>query len=197
VLAIGRRGVRLNAFKRRRLPPITQLTMRTLILDDQEAIVSLLTRVCTAEGHDVVPFTSSTKALSYLAIEPIDLLITDLKMPGPDGVAVMREAQRLQPDIFTLIITGHAGKYPIAELLSSGTADVMFKPFHMNELRARLALAHRRKQLISSLHRTNQQLQVMSTEMIQGLQSELEEARNGRRRAGLPSRGGGSAAGNS
>jgi DNA-binding response OmpR family regulator len=151
--------------------------MRTLILDDEEPIVTLLGRICSGEGHEVTTFTSSTQALGFLASEPVDLLITDMNMPGPDGVEVVRQARQLQPDIFTLIITGHAGKYPIEELLKSGTADVMFKPFHMNELRARLALAQRRRHLIDTLQKERQELQLMSNEMIQGLETELEEAR--------------------
>jgi DNA-binding response OmpR family regulator len=132
--------------------------MHTLIVDDQEPVVSLLTRVCRQEGHVVTPFTESALALIHLATEPVDLLITDLQMPGPDGLTVIREARRLQPDIFTLIITGHAGQYPVAEVLAAGTADVIFKPFHMNELRARLSLAERRRDLIVALESRNQKV---------------------------------------
>ena len=114
--------------------------MRILILDDQPPVVSMLARTCTTEGHQVTPLTSSPEALITLATEPFDLLMTDMNMPDPDGVTVVREARRLQPDIFTLVITGHAAHYPLAELLMSGTADVMFKPFHMAELRARWGL---------------------------------------------------------
>ena len=46
-----------------------------------------------------------------------------MHMPGPDGVAVIKEARRLQPDLFTLIITGHTGKYPVEELMADGTAS--------------------------------------------------------------------------
>jgi DNA-binding response OmpR family regulator len=106
----------------------------------------------------VTPFTESALALIHLATEPVDLLITDLQMPGPDGLTVIREARRLQPDIFTLIITGHAGQYPVAEVLAAGTADVIFKPFHMNELRARLSLAERRRDLIVALESRNQKV---------------------------------------
>ena len=151
--------------------------MRTLILDDEEPIVKLLARVCQSEGHEVQPFTSSAQALLCLATEPIDLLITDLNMPEHDGLAVIREARRLQPEIFTLIITGHAAEYPLAEIMMPGTADVMFKPFHMNELRARLALAERRRALIASLEKQRRDLQTASTEMIHGLQNELEYLR--------------------
>jgi DNA-binding response OmpR family regulator len=83
--------------------------------------------------------------------------------------------------LFTLIITGHTGKYPVEELMADGTADIMFKPFHMNELRARLALAERRRTLIEQMNAERAALHAMSKEMILGLQQELQEKR---RRAG-------------
>jgi DNA-binding response OmpR family regulator len=155
--------------------------MRTVILDDEAPIVELLSRACAREGHEVQAFTSSADALVYLTTNAVDLLITDMNMPGPDGPAVIREARRLQPDVFTLMITGHAGDYPLDEILSTGTADVMFKPFHMNEFRARLALADRRRQLVTQLHKQRQALQVTSNAMIHGLQSEVEELRSSKR----------------
>jgi DNA-binding response OmpR family regulator len=124
----------------------------------------------------VAPFTSSAEALIHLATEPVDLLITDMHMPGADGVTVIREARRLQPDIFSLIITGHAAQFPIAEILSSGTADVMFKPFHMNELRMRLSLAERRRHLLVHLNEQQRALHAASREMISGLEKELAAA---------------------
>jgi DNA-binding response OmpR family regulator len=135
--------------------------MRTLIVDDQEQVVSLLTRVCRQEGHEVTPFVDSALALVHLATEPVDLLITDLQMPGPDGLAVIREARRLQPEIFTLIITGHAGQYPVEDVLAAGTADIIFKPFHMNELRARLSLAERRRDLVVALENRNRAIEAI------------------------------------
>jgi DNA-binding response OmpR family regulator len=150
--------------------------MRTLILDDEEPIVHMLAKVCEKEGHKVFPFTQSVDALVHLASEPIDLLITDMHMPEHDGMTVIREARRLQPNIFTLIITGHTSRYPIEDLMADGTADIMFKPFHMNELRARLALAQRRRSLIERLHQEKKALHAVSHEMIAGLEEELRAA---------------------
>jgi DNA-binding response OmpR family regulator len=147
--------------------------MRILILDDQEPVVNMLARVCTGEGHEATPFTSSPDALIALATERFDLLMTDMNMPDPDGVTVIREARRLQPDIFSLVITGHAAHYPLAEILIAGTADVVFKPFHMTELRARLALAERRMALVAALQSERQSLQHSSRRMISGLESEI------------------------
>ena len=140
----------------------------------------MLARVCTDEGHEVCEFTSSPEALIALATEPFDLLMTDLNMPDPDGLTVIREARRLQPDIFTLVITGHAAHYPLAEIVVAGTADVIFKPFHMTELRARLALTRERMQLIARMraeHRAldaeRQALHTSSRRMISGLEGEI------------------------
>ena len=147
--------------------------MRILILDDEPSIVTMLARVCTAEGHEVTEFTNSAEALVHLPTAPVDLLMTDLHMPRPDGVTVVYEARRLQPEIFTLIITGLASEYPLPELLAAGTADVMFKPFHMNELRARLLLTERRMHLIGGMRRQNEDLRETSRSMISGLEAEL------------------------
>ena len=147
--------------------------MRILILDDQEPVVSMLARVCTDEGHEVTPFTSSPEALIALATEPFDLLMTDMNMPDPDGMTVIREARRLQPDVFTLVITGHAGHYPLAEIMVTGTADVIFKPFHMNELKARLALTRQRMKLINAMREQHQSLHASSRRMISGLEGEI------------------------
>jgi DNA-binding response OmpR family regulator len=147
--------------------------VRILVLDDQESIVTMLARVCLADGHAVEAFTSSPAALIHLATAPIDLLITDMRMPEADGVTVVREARRLQPEVFTLVITGHAAEYPLAEIVQAGRADVMFKPFHMNELRARLALAEQRMRLIDRLQRAHDDLHEASRLMISGLEREL------------------------
>jgi DNA-binding response OmpR family regulator len=150
--------------------------MRILIVDDQESIVNMLSRVCTTEGYDVAPFTSSPAALIHLATTHVDLLITDMQMPEADGVTVIREARRLQPEVFTLVITGHAGEYPIPEILAAGTADVIFKPFHMNELRARLTLTERRIHLLDAMRQQQDDLQQMSRSTIGGLRRELASA---------------------
>ena len=155
--------------------------MRTLILDDEEPIVHMLSKVCEKEGHKVFPFTQSVDALMHLASEPLDLLITDMHMPEHGGMTVMREARRLQPNIFTLIITGHTSRYTIEDLMADGTADIMFKPFHMNELRTRLALAKRRRDLFERLHQEKRAQHAMCHEMIQGLEQELLDARQAER----------------
>jgi DNA-binding response OmpR family regulator len=159
--------------KNQRLPADISRQVRILILDDQKPVVSMLARACTDEGHEVTAFTNSPEALIALATEPYELLMTDMNMPDPDGMTVIREARRLQPDIFTLVITGHAGHYPLAQIVVTGTADVIFKPFHLNELKARLALTHQRMKLIGEMRAEHQALHSTSRRMISGLEGEI------------------------
>lgn len=152
--------------------------MKMLVLDDDGNVVNLLTRMCEREGHEVRGFTSPERALKCLSEEPFDLLITDLAMPDVDGLAVTRQARSLQPALFTLIITGHAGSFPLEEVLGDGNIDVMFKPFHLAELRARIALAERRKSSLDRLQTQRREIQSVSAEMIQGLEDELKVLRS-------------------
>jgi DNA-binding response OmpR family regulator len=147
---------------------------RTIILDDELPIVNLLTRVCEQEGHLVRPFMRPAEALECLAREPIDLLITDMYMPEADGITVTEGAWRLRPDLYVLIITGHAGTFPVERLLGGGHADIMFKPFRLNEFRARLDLARRRRALVSRFNAEMRALHEISHRHIQDLQRELE-----------------------
>ena len=147
----------------------------TLILDDELPIVNLLSRVCEREGHVVRPFTKPAEALQCLAKEPVDLLIVDLCMPESDGMAVTQEAWRLRPQLYVLIITGHARMFAAENLLGGGQADIMFKPFRLNEFRARLGLAARRRSLISRLNKEASALHAVSHERIEALEGELAE----------------------
>jgi len=147
---------------------------RTLILDDETPIVNMLSRVCEQEGHIVRPFTRASEALHCLKEEPVDLLITDMCMPESDGVIVTEEAWRLRPDLYVLIITGHAGMFPVENLLAGGHADIMFKPFRLNEFRARLDLATRRRAMIARLSEETRALHAISNDRIHQLEKELE-----------------------
>lgn len=161
----------------RRTADVSLVAMRMLIVDDDELVVKLLARVCGDDGHEVRVSTSPQQALEDLFEHTFDLLITDLAMPGLDGVTLAREARRLQPHILTLIITGHARASVLDDILKDGHTDVIFKPFHMNELRARVGLAEQRKRVLDALREERNELQSVSNEMIDGLQTEIDDLR--------------------
>ncbi|MEW6321004.1 MAG: response regulator [Acidobacteriota bacterium] len=151
--------------------------MRILVVDDERDIVDLLAGACTQDGHETTACTRSADAIAALERQSFDLLITDLAMPAPDGLELVRLARRRDPQLLALVITGFADRYPMADVLAAGASDLLVKPFRLDEFRARVALAVGRKQQWNLMQARQRGLQEISTEMIRGLQHELETAR--------------------
>ncbi len=151
--------------------------MRILLVDDERAVLDLLCQICTREGHDVARAESAADALVQLRTEPFDMLITDIVMPGLDGLALVRRGKAMQPDLMPLVITGHAGEYTLEDVLNAGASDLLLKPFRAPELRVRLRLASDQRRMREQMKAQGRAMQLMSSEMIGGLQRELDEAR--------------------
>lgn len=150
--------------------------MRILVVDDEVPVLELLGRLCSREGHDVTMTTTAGEALNELRTHTFDMLLTDLMLPDLDGLALVRRARAMQPDIMTIVITGHAGQ-TLDDVLVAGATDLLLKPFRAPELRARLKLADDQRRLIQQLKAQGRQIQTNSEEVIDGLQKELQEAR--------------------
>ncbi len=101
-----------------------------VIVDDDPATLRALKRALRRYPVTIYPFTSSIKALSFLAIEPVDMLITDYRMPGLDGLRLLKEVKEENPDILRVILTGYADMKLVIEAVNEGS---VFK-FHEKPL---------------------------------------------------------------
>jgi len=108
---------------------------RVLVLDDEPIVGERLKPNLERAGFFVDVCTSSAQALHMLKIDPYDILVTDLKMSGADGLDVLRAARRIQPDIKAVVITGFATKETFDEAMESGAIEFIAKPFKMSQLR--------------------------------------------------------------
>ncbi len=106
-----------------------------LVLDDEPIVGERLKPALERADFAVQTCTSSEEALEILRRETFDVLITDLKMSGPDGMDVMREAQKLQPKIKVVVITGFATRQTFDEAMRQGAVEFIAKPFKMSQLR--------------------------------------------------------------
>jgi excisionase family DNA binding protein len=104
---------------------------RVLIVDDEASIRDLLSKTLALAEYDVDLAPDGRTALERLRIIPYDLLITDLKMPGVDGLAVIREARRLKTDIPVIIITGFSTEASAIEAVNLGVSGYLTKPFRV------------------------------------------------------------------
>jgi excisionase family DNA binding protein len=114
---------------------------RVLVVDDEATIRDLLSKTLALAEYDVDLAPDGRTALERLRMIPYDLLITDLKMPGVDGLAVIREARRLKADIPVIIITGFSTEASAIEAVNLGVAGYLTKPFRVPRVLAVAAKA--------------------------------------------------------
>jgi CheY-like chemotaxis protein len=110
---------------------------RILIADDEEAMRALVARALALDGHDTMTAADGAEALDILARESgaYDLLLTDIKMPVMDGIALALATARDFPDIVILLMTGFADQRERAHNLSAIIHDVITKPFSVADIR--------------------------------------------------------------
>jgi excisionase family DNA binding protein len=114
---------------------------RVLVVDDESTIRDLLAKTLALAEYDVDLAPDGRAALDRLRVIPYDLLITDLKMPGVDGLSVIREARRLKADIPVIIITGFSTEASAIEAVNLGVSGYLTKPFRVPRVLAAAAKA--------------------------------------------------------
>jgi signal transduction histidine kinase len=116
---------------------------RVLVVDDEEPLVRLATETLASLGYAPVGFTSSANALQEFGANPgrFDAILTDERMPGVTGSAIIREVRRINPSIPILMMTGFVGSAAALKARELGATDVLKKPLLARELAASLARA--------------------------------------------------------
>jgi excisionase family DNA binding protein len=114
---------------------------RILVVDDEASIRDQLSKTLELAEYDVDVAPDGRSALELLRLYPYDLLIADLKMPGMDGLTVIREAKRLKTDLPVIIITGYSTEASAIEAVNLGVAGYLTKPFRMPQVLAAAARA--------------------------------------------------------
>jgi len=111
---------------------------RILIADDEDPMRLLVARALAMDGHDTVTAADGAEALEIITREngAFDLLLTDIKMPVMDGIALALTIKRDFPDIPILLMTGFADQRERASGLDAIVNDVVTKPFSIAEIRA-------------------------------------------------------------
>ena len=104
---------------------------RVLVVDDEASIRDLLAKTLALAEYDVDVAADGRSALERMRMYPYDLLIADLKMPGMDGLTVIREAKRYKADLPVIIITGFSTESSAIEADNLGVSGYLTKPFRV------------------------------------------------------------------
>jgi len=110
------------------------MTRHVMVVDNEQEMVKLIQRHLEGEGFAVTPAHSGAEALTALARDEYDVVVTDLVMDEVDGLAVLREAQRLQPRARVIVMTAFASLETAIAALRQGAYDYLSKPFKMAEV---------------------------------------------------------------
>jgi putative nucleotidyltransferase with HDIG domain len=117
-------------------------------VDDDPLVRRTLARVLQSQGMSTVELDSASSAIEWLEREgPVPLVITDIYMPGMDGIELLRRVRRAWPDSAVLVITGVAEVGTAVECLQQGALDYLAKPVQLEEVRARIHNALERHRL--------------------------------------------------
>ena len=114
-----------------------------LVVDDEEAVRELIgtTLKSAAEGYDVTLAPDGPSALRMMKTKSFDVLITDLKMPGMDGMTLIREAKTTSPDLSVVIITAVPSQSTAIDAINLGVSGYLTKPFRMPQILSVVAKA--------------------------------------------------------
>jgi two-component system, sensor histidine kinase and response regulator len=124
---------------------------RLLVVDDEAAQVEALCSTLKHEGYSVKGFTSAAAALATLQAGAFDIVLTDLTMPGMDGIAFLNAARAIDPGLAGIVMTGHGTIATAVEAMKAGALDYILKPFDLRVILRVLA----RTQAMLRLRREN------------------------------------------
>jgi len=107
---------------------------RVLAVEDDAEMLDLLAEHLTAEGYEVVAVRRGSEAVARLRSAPVDVVLTDLRMPDVDGMEVLKAARDLQPGVPVILITAFGSIQSAIQAIRNGAYDYAAKPFAMEEI---------------------------------------------------------------
>lgn len=125
-----------------------------LVVDDHASAREAVADVLRHAGYEVATCASASEALSHLSASPVDVIVTDLQMPGMSGLEFIREVSRRRLDVQVLMITAHASISSAVEAMRLGAFDYIEKPFDALALERSVAQACDRRTIVGSTSRT-------------------------------------------
>ena len=107
---------------------------RILIVDDELMMRNLLEKILSREGYQITSVDDGPAALAYIKANKVDILISDMKMPGMDGFELLRIVKKEHPEIGVIIMTAFGDTYSVKDALLLGADEYVTKPFKSYEI---------------------------------------------------------------
>jgi DNA-binding NtrC family response regulator len=137
--------------------------MKLMLVDDEERFLATTSKLMTRMGYDVLTAASGPDALALLRENLVHVVILDVKMPGMDGIATLKEIKRQYPMVEVIMLTGHATVESAIEGLQSGATDYLMKPADIPEVIHKAEAAFQKRQDIEGKIRVARMRKLMGT----------------------------------
>jgi len=124
-----------------------------LVVEDEQIARENLTHVLTAMGHDVTALPSAEEGLRELDKKDYDLVITDLMLPGMDGISLLERIRSRHPFVMVIVVTGHATVSNAVTAMQKGAHSYIAKPVKLDELRLQVERALEQHALSAEVQR--------------------------------------------
>jgi putative nucleotidyltransferase with HDIG domain len=165
----GSRGV-VAAIRDSRGPVAETLDRRLLVVDDDEAVRQIVAELLKDEGYEPTTAETADLALTAMRKERFPLVITDIKMPGRDGLAFLKDLRAEFPEAAVIMMTGYGQVESAVEALKCGASDYLTKPIRVNHLAAAVLRALDRRRLVLETTEYRAQLEGAVEEKTQALE---------------------------
>ncbi len=123
--------------------------LKIVVVDDEERAVEGLVELLKLDGFMVTGYSQPVRVLDHLQREPVDLLLTDLKMPEIDGIELLRRVRTLDPEVSVIMITGQGTVNDAVAAMKAGADDYLIKPINIDELEITIARIREKRELLA------------------------------------------------
>jgi len=137
--------------------------MKMLLVDDEERFLATTQKLLAKKDIEAVTATSGKEALEILLQKNIHVVILDVKMPGMDGIATLKEIKSRFPMVEVIMLTGHATVESAIDGLKSGATDYLMKPTGIDELVDKAEEAFKKRQRLEEKIRMAQSRKFMKS----------------------------------
>jgi two-component system response regulator PilR (NtrC family) len=120
---------------------------RILVVDDERSMTDLLGIMLRKEGHQVLAASSRVAAADILAKGPVDMVITDVRLPDGDGIEILRHVKAASPETSVIVMTAYGSTQSAVGAMKLGAHDYLIKPFDIDELKIVIRNAFEKQQL--------------------------------------------------
>ena len=138
---------------------------RILVVDDEETVREMVSKIINLIGHEVVTTGNGREALEILRSQTFSILITDVKMPEMDGFELTKVVRDQFPGTPIICMTAHGTSYNYTDVVGVGATDYISKPFTIDEMKAKLNRVIREKDLIADLTQKSRELEKVNEEL--------------------------------